>query len=518
MVAIVSRRGRQRWRLVKFSRSVWTLLFIGAALRCIALNQPLLDAHLLRQCQTAEATKSYFDAPHFQLSARIPWLGDHDAHYVQEFPIYNYLAVFVTALTHDVDLSGKLTSVLLWIASFICLQFIWRRLLSERETFWANLLFVFAPLSVFFGQAVMPEMLVQFLAFAFVLSILRYREDPSLSRWWICAAIGFLGLLVKLPEIAHLYLLVAFVIVRGRSWREILRVRYLIAAALTIVFLKSWSGYTDSINRIDLPEWTATSLLTSFIGPAGMRLHLKPWLMIASYVGGLIFAGPSALAALYGLSILVRRSARSFLFAWVVALAIFYLVWFGNGATGQSYYNLPALAPLSALFGIGAAMLISLGRSIFFRGALASCCALLLILPSLAIDSYLFTQDRQLRAAIAWVKTNTQPTDIILFRPAHRWDLIDYPQDAVLAHCAQRSTFVYTPNTPEKIRDEGLRRSRFAVVTLPQEESGNAIVDLIRRNRGVHPPVEPSEWLARAGFRLREDGSEFQIYERDPAL
>ena len=36
--------------------SFWVLLALGLALRCLAINQPLIDAGILRQAQTAAAT------------------------------------------------------------------------------------------------------------------------------------------------------------------------------------------------------------------------------------------------------------------------------------------------------------------------------------------------------------------------------------------------------------------------------------------------------------------------------
>lgn len=138
-------------------RSVWLLLLVAVALRCLALNQPLLDAHLSRQCQTAAATESLIEEPGFNLSSRIPWAGDR----LQELPFYNYLVIVVFHLIGYLDTSGKLTSIILWATSFAILQLIWRRLLDRDQTFWANILFVFAPLEFFYGQTFMPEMPVQ---------------------------------------------------------------------------------------------------------------------------------------------------------------------------------------------------------------------------------------------------------------------------------------------------------------------------------------------------------------------
>ena len=92
---------------LKFTRSFWILLIIGVALRCVALNQPLVDAHLIRQCQTAAATKALIETPGFHLSSKIPWLGDLDAHYILELPVYNYLVMAAWWITGNLDLSGK---------------------------------------------------------------------------------------------------------------------------------------------------------------------------------------------------------------------------------------------------------------------------------------------------------------------------------------------------------------------------------------------------------------------------
>ena len=55
---------------LKLDRSVWLFLLMGIALRCVAINQPLVDAHVIRQCQTAAATQSLINQPGFNVSSR----------------------------------------------------------------------------------------------------------------------------------------------------------------------------------------------------------------------------------------------------------------------------------------------------------------------------------------------------------------------------------------------------------------------------------------------------------------
>ena len=495
-------------------RSFWLLLLAGLALRCVALNQPLVDAHLIRQCQSAAATRSLLTEPGFPLSANIPWQGDLGTRYVLELPLYNYLVIGMHHLAGQLDLSGKLTSVLLWAVSFICLQLIWRRMLDPRQTLWANALFVIAPLGVFYGQAFMPEMLVQALAFGLILTTLRYRENPTLGRWVAVVAIGLAALLVKLPEVSHLYLIIAVLSFGLAGWRGLLAPRYLIAAVLTAAAVKAWGTYADSVNIKDLPEWTSRQILPDFIGTLGSRFVPKPWAMLALYIGGFIMPGPAAAGVAYGFWVFMRQSRERLLGLWLLSVAAYYLVWFGNGGTSQSYYNLPALAPLCALFGIGVSALLASGKIARWRLAATLAVVIALVLPAVPVLRYLFKQDRQLLAAAAWVRSHTQPGDLILFRPGHRWDLADYYANPVMTYYAGRPTFVCTRLTPEPHRRAALERARYAVVTLPPPPVAG-LAAALNGFRGITPlRAEPLDWLESRGFQPTVSNELFLVFER----
>ena len=499
----------------KLDRSFWLFLLVGIALRCVAINQPLVDAHLLRQCQTAAATESLINQPGLNLSSSIPWSGDIDNRYLQELPLYNYLVIGVYRVIGNLDESGKVTSILLWAVSFLCLQFIWGRLLDREQTNWANLLFVVAPLGVFFGQAFMPEMLVQLLAFSFVLLAISYYEAPTLTRWILCVAIGLTGTLVKLPEIAHLYVILVVLVFSREGRKALVRPRYLIAAALTIVALKVWGNYADTVNVGALAFGSSQEkLLHTYIGTWDSRFHFLPWAMVGLYLTAFIASGPSALIISYGLWIFLRTQREKILGLWLLSLLAFYLLWFGFTAAHQSYYNLPALAPLCALFGIGMRELLSSQYFIRWRLAATIGGALLVILPAIPIWQYLFRQDRQIFAAAWWVRVNTQPGDPILFRPNHRPDMIDYPFNPVMTYYGKRPTFVWTRYTPEAYRKAALERAKYAVVTLPAPATSR-VLRLVNRFRHFHPTPEPTDWLETSGFRIVVQRSDFLVYARN---
>lgn len=501
----------------KLPRSFWLLLLAGLALRCVALNQPLVDAHPIRQCQTAAATKSMLAGPGLALSATIPWQGDLGTRYILELPLYNYLVIGMHHLTGHLDLSGKLTSVILWAISFICLQAIWRRMLDARQTWWASAMFVIAPLGVFYGQAFMPEMLVQALAFGLILTALRYRESPTLGRWVAVVAIGLAALLVKLPEVSHLYLIIAVLTFGLAGWRGLLAPRYLIAAVLTAAAVKAWGTYADSVNMKDLPEWTSKQILPDFIGTLGSRFDAKPWAMIALYIGGFIVPGPAAAGVAYGFWAFMRQSRERLLGLWLLSTAAYYLVWFGNAGTSQSYYNLPALAPLCALFGIGVSALLALERSARWPRTAIITVILAAVLPAVPVLRYLFRQDRQILAAAEWLRNHTQPGDLVLFRPNHRWDMIDYYSNPIMAYYSERPTFVWTRLTPEPHRRAALERARYAVVTLPAPLPGG-LAGKLSQFRGISAPeAQPLDWLAAGNFEPLTQEAGFAIYQRRSA-
>ncbi len=485
-------------RSATLGRTFWILLAAGILIRCVALTHPLADAHLLRQCQTAAATQSLV-AHGFSLSAPIPWVGDFHERFLLELPVYNWLVVAVHAVTGNLTLSGKLVSVALWALSFFLLQAIWRRILAPCAAIWANVLFVVSPLGVFYAQAFMPEMLVQALAFAFVLLLIRHDENPTLARWLPAAATGLLALVVKAPETAHLYVIFILLALRRGGWRELFRVPYLLAGVVSAACVVAWTAYLGKVNVSPLSFGGAGDTLRGFIGPLVIRFQFKTWLMIALYVAGFLIPGFSTLSVARGVPEIMRAKSPRLLVAWLVALAIFYLAWLGNGPASQSYYNLPALAPLCALFGLGMNAFLESPRVQRRRVLVAGIAATLTAGCAAPVWIYLFKQDHPILAAARWAREHTAPGSVILFHAGHRADMRDYTPNAVFPFYAERPSFIWTEQLMEPYRTAALQRSRFAIVTLPLPEG--TVAAAIRRIRGMPLPPAPSTgWLREIGF------------------
>jgi len=140
--------------------------------------------------------------------------------------------------------------------------------------------------------------------------------------------------------------------------------------------------------------------------------------------------------------------------------------------------------------------------------------ALLVILSAIPVWLYLFRQDRQIFAAACWVRANTQPGDLILFRPNNRSEMIDYPFNPVITYYGKRPTFVWTRYTPESYRKAALERASYAVVTLPASAAGG-VLGLVNRFRHFANPPESTDWLETSGFRILVRQNDFLVYARN---
>jgi hypothetical protein len=493
-------------------RSVLVFLIVGMLIRLLAVNQPLVNAHLFRQTQTALMTQGLME-PGWQLSAVATWRGDLPARLVLELPAYNYLVIAVHKVLGNLDISGKVVSVLLWAAGFLVLQQIWRRCLNPRQAFWANFLFVFAPLSVFFGQAFMPEMLIQLLAFSFIVMLLRYDERPEPARFLAAAAVGLLGMLVKGPEISHLYLIVAILVLKHKGLAAVKVPAFWIALIVTGIVLKAWSHLIDVVNSAYFPDWSSRAILTNFIGSFQSRFSPAGYLKISMYLALFVLTPVGLPFLAMGLWRLIRTKPWKIAMWWVLSIAFFFFFWSGPVGRGQSYYNLPALGPCALLFGWGVDWLLSdrIRSERLRRFATAS--LIVAIVPFLVLGNlYLFRPDPVVLESTRWIREHTSPDDLILLKANHREDAVEYPALAPFPYYGQRRFWIYSPGVPEEERQRALRTSRYAIVTSPPERTSR--LDMWRRKikKQVFKPEDIQPTLLSAGFNPVYTNSSFIVY------
>lgn len=493
----------------------WWMLALGVALRLATVGQPCFNNSNLRQTQTAVVTQSMITGGGFALEGAVSWMGDQEARLLLELPLYNWLVAALHAVIGHLDVCGKLVTVGFWALSFWLLQFLWRRLLDVEETFWANFLFLFAPLSLFFGQAFQPEMLILAAGLGLLVLLWKYLENPTLAWFLGLAATGLIGLLLKAPEILHLYLVIVVMIGAREGVAAVRRPRYWVALLATAAILRLWSRQIDRVNAAHFGEWTSAKVVEFMIGPWLEHVHPVGYLRLLVYLTLFCGAVSGMVWVLWGLKEMWQRRRNLFIIAWLGSLVFFYVFWAGAAARVHSYYHLPALGPVCLLFGLGAVRCLKTERAL--RRPLAARLGLALVVLAGAAGpcAFLYQQDRVLMAACDWLRRHTAPEDLVLVRVNHRTDTSTYRHNSTVAYYGQRRIWCWVPDLPEPDRQRALRTSRWALVTHPPTK----VEPVERWRRWVKQmplPVEDMSWLETKGFAKHFQGDGFTVYKRTP--
>ncbi|MEM1059833.1 MAG: glycosyltransferase family 39 protein [Verrucomicrobiota bacterium] len=501
-----------------FPRAFWILALVGLLLRLMLLWMPILeDNSQVRQTQTAVAAQAYLVNGWWPPETRANWRGDLDARFLQELPLYNYAAAGLATLTGNLDVAGRLVSALLWLASFFVLQLLWRPFLSEAEAFWANVLFVFAPLSIAYGQAFMPEMAIQLAAFLFLYLGWSYVREPGLGKLTLLGLVGLVGITLKLPEVSHLYVLFFVLLLLKDGWRAFLKPAYWVLLIVTVVVTKLWSGYLDTANSPHFEMWSASGNLQDFLGKYGRLLEPKRYVSVGGYVTAFILTPVGLLLVAWGVIRAWGRGGWRYLpLLWLFSLAFFYLVWGPRTAFTHAYYNLPSLGPLAAMFGIGAVGFLAWtqARAPALRLALRYGALAVFALLAAAGTYYLVRPEWTVFRAAKWVEANTAPDDIVLLKSNHINHLARYPHYAALPYYSGRRAWIWMTDSGaiEAEPQHVLATSDWFVELVPDEEPGllRRLQTMVKARRDIR---EDMSWLTtQPGVKPVHAGDGFKVY------
>jgi len=487
----------RQWLPISSHQTLILVLLLGVLVRLPVLLTPIQEGH--RNAQTAALTAGMIENGRLRLDPIAPWRGDLDARLVMELPLYNLATLAINTLPGiTLDMAGRVTSLVFWILSFIALQALWRRTLPPKATFWANLLFIFAPMNWYLSTAFMPESLLQLLAICFMICVLDYARKSSWGAFTGLVLTALFGLLVKFPGFVHLGLFLAFVLFDRGGWRAVLRPSLLASGLVIAAAVGSWGEYVKAVNAPHFADWSGWANLVGFIRPQAPRLSLGYYLPLLGFNVAFIVTLAGLPFVLWGTWRYLRTFRSCFVSRiWIYMLSSLVFSWllWGKGAPSQSYYNLPNLVFACAAFGTGVtSVAYTLRRRALTPSSLrlaGAGLALLLLLLGLVGHLYLVRPDTVTFRAAAWVKANTRPTDLVIYQPRHSPSVIDYEHQPLLSHLSHRRCVIWTRGTSAWDKENALERGKFVIVTEPAVEPG-FLERLRRKFRGQPSDPPPS--------------------------
>ena len=345
-----------------------TLLAAGLllALRVPHLFGPLDDPHSWRQCDTAGYTREFTRHGIDLLHPAVCWLGDHRT-LLFECPIPEAIAALPARLTGYDPFWDRLVALAFFVVSAGYLYAIGCRLLGGGAApALATLAYLASPLAQFYSRAATVDFAAQACAHGFLWHGLRAVDARRLPHAIAAALAGALAALIKAPYVAPVaFPLALATLVSGAALAWVMAAVSVVGPASAFVL---WRRYVDATNA-QVPNWTwwpdfykEVNPLWWYVGDWTQRLHPGAWVKLARRLFFEVTSPGLAMFAVAGLRRARAAAGRGpaplgFVLAWLAGAFAYLLVFFPLNLI-HNYYQVPFVAPLALLAGLGGAWLV----------------------------------------------------------------------------------------------------------------------------------------------------------------
>ena len=138
----------------------WLPMLLGAALRLVNINAPIIGVHSWRQADTAGLARN-FHLNHLPIwLPQVDWGGAGSGYAETDFPIYSFGVSLLYQLFGVQEWLARGLSLLCSIGAIYLIQRLGSNLFGREAGWWGALFFALLPLSVFYGRSVQPEALL----------------------------------------------------------------------------------------------------------------------------------------------------------------------------------------------------------------------------------------------------------------------------------------------------------------------------------------------------------------------
>ena len=316
-------------------------------LRLFGIGSPVA---FWREADTAAMTRNFHENGYALAYPQIDWGGEAPGYVESEFPVYPFVVALVYPLLGEVELAGRLLSVVFWMGSLVFLFLLVRGLIDEQTALWASLYHALLPLNLIFSRALMPEPL---LILSLVAGVFFYSRwlDTEHARHFFCACLFIsLAVLVKLPSlyIGLPLLYLSWLKYGGRLLRQ--PVLWLFAL-LVLAPALGWYYHAHRIYEVSGLSFGIWDYGSGKWGNWELVISVDYWRKI------LLHSLADKHFALLGFPLfavglfLRRRTAKERMFDfWLLALVV-YLIVAGSGNLHHEYYQLPVMLPAVVFIG-----------------------------------------------------------------------------------------------------------------------------------------------------------------------
>ena len=316
----------------------------------IARNCPIND---FREAQVASTSEIFAKEGIHLFYPKLNVMGD-PGYFVLEFPAYQALAGLLWNIFGWGELWGKILSHLFWSLAAVYLYILCLLFADRRLSLVTVFLFLFSPIALLNANAVGLESFSVFLSIAFLYYGARWILNKRPVFFIVTLLISVLGFLVKLPNIAPLYLALIFLKIdkEKTGWKTFVSPDILLWGAVSLIPAILWQRHADAVNSAyPASAWYTNSQLRDwYFGTIWQKLNPKFFMInFSKALENALGSFPAGVFILIGLfSAKKYRFFLGYLLSYVAAYFVF-----TNLHYTHLHYMIPFLAPQVFFAAIG---------------------------------------------------------------------------------------------------------------------------------------------------------------------
>ncbi len=346
------------------------ILVLALVLRLYKLDNPVADWHSFRQADTASVSRNFIDkgvnmlVPTYHDNSNIQSGKDNPNGYrMVEFPLYNLLHYSVYELfpSLGVDRAGRLTSVILSLISIYFVFLIGQKLSGFFVGWLAALFMAVLPFSIYYSRVILPEPLMITSILGSYWYLIKMSESIGVKKRYnllISSLLFAIAILVK-PYAIFFALPNAAIVFRSWAKGELHTLDVIFFSILGVAPFIWWRNHILSYpTGIPASDWLINSTGIRF-RPAWFR-----WLF-SERIGKLILGVYGTTFLTLGLIAKPKNEGVAY-WLWALGILLYFSV-IAGGNVQHDYYQAIIIPFLCFLLAKGAALVLSLSRTIYSR-------------------------------------------------------------------------------------------------------------------------------------------------------
>lgn len=330
------------------------LILVGIAIRFFHFGEQLDSPHTWRQADTANYIYDFYQNGIDLFHPSVCWMGDYKT-VALEFPLPEAIVAAGYQVFGESHIVARFIFLLFFIGALRYFYLFIRFLFTIQLAQIATLIFLFAPLSLFYSRAVHIDFAALFFALGMAYHYMKGYRDRVWKHVLIGSIFATLAMLTKVPYVLPFTLPVIWIIFKSNSWKYVAQTIYLPIVPVTAFY--GWQRWTFSVNN-NAPDWDFLvghrKMVNNshwYFGSWAQRADTENWNLLTERIGNEILGWSGTILGAFGL-IMAYLKKR-----WVVFIlslsTILYAFIFFNLNVIHNYYQIPFIVPASVLIAIG---------------------------------------------------------------------------------------------------------------------------------------------------------------------